>query len=652
MALGNNGDLYINRQNGDYYAKVDGVWYLQGNLMGPAGATGSTGGQGPAGPNGTPGAIVITSDVLFGEGVPDPGLGTDGQVYVDTLTDDVYKKITGSWVLQTNLRGDDGASFLSGGGVPDDSLGADGDTYIDVNSGLVFQKSGGTWTWSGTSLMGPTGPTGPTGITGGQGLTGPTGPTGMTGAASTVAGPTGPTGLGDTGPTGAASTTIGPTGPAGAGDTGPTGPGGAAGVTGPTGDDGAPGTPGAPGSAGATGPTGPTGMTGPTGAQGTQGAASTVTGPTGDTGPTGATGATGAGDTGPTGPAGGGGGGGGGGTGYAQRATSITMDYTWSTTTNSTGIAAGQARLNTTTPTTSNDAQVMYLHNTDANGVDQTDYFLSLFAGSQRRRHTYYITLYSSDTSTDGQHYRVTGVTTGGTFLTLSLVALNVSASMPANAAAVFVKLDYEGNHLNDQVPPANFSAGNGGLYGLPGFQIGGASTLLWGTAARLRGMVVRVERPMVAKSLYIITSGTTVASSVGRGGYNRIHSNRAGTLRLGPNIQHVNGGNVFASNGLKQFNFNSDILEPGYYFFYVAVQAMAANPTVQTYLGQYHWNENVNIAASPPAVTTEWFMATDYSGGAGPIENTAISQTTGAFAGSFTNTIAAPFFLNWEALK
>ena len=32
MSLGNNGDLYVNTDNGDYYAKVDGVWVLQGNL--------------------------------------------------------------------------------------------------------------------------------------------------------------------------------------------------------------------------------------------------------------------------------------------------------------------------------------------------------------------------------------------------------------------------------------------------------------------------------------------------------------------------------------------------------------------------------------------------------------------------------------------
>ena len=32
MSLGSNGDLYVNSENGDYYAKVEGAWVLKGNL--------------------------------------------------------------------------------------------------------------------------------------------------------------------------------------------------------------------------------------------------------------------------------------------------------------------------------------------------------------------------------------------------------------------------------------------------------------------------------------------------------------------------------------------------------------------------------------------------------------------------------------------
>ena len=37
-SLGNDGDLYLNNNTGDYYTKVSGVWSLQGNLKGPAGS--------------------------------------------------------------------------------------------------------------------------------------------------------------------------------------------------------------------------------------------------------------------------------------------------------------------------------------------------------------------------------------------------------------------------------------------------------------------------------------------------------------------------------------------------------------------------------------------------------------------------------------
>jgi hypothetical protein len=56
--LGANGDLYINKTNGDYYLKQSGVWKKQGNLtgpQGPAGPAGPIGATGPAGPIGATG---------------------------------------------------------------------------------------------------------------------------------------------------------------------------------------------------------------------------------------------------------------------------------------------------------------------------------------------------------------------------------------------------------------------------------------------------------------------------------------------------------------------------------------------------------------------------------------------------------------------
>lgn len=172
MSLGNNGDLYIDRGTGDYYAKVDGVWVFQGNITGPQGPDGTQGIQGPPGPTGTPGAVVITAEILFGSGPPDDGDGDDGEVYVDTDADDVYKKTAGHWDLQTNLKGSSGASFFTGNGVPDDGNGLDGDTYLDGITGLLYGKASGTWTATGTSLKGPAGDDGADGAAGATGAPG------------------------------------------------------------------------------------------------------------------------------------------------------------------------------------------------------------------------------------------------------------------------------------------------------------------------------------------------------------------------------------------------------------------------------------------------------------------------------------------------
>jgi len=48
-------------------------------------------------------------ELLFGNGVPPNSLGSNGGVYTDKLTGDVYKKIAGIWVFQYNQKGASGA---------------------------------------------------------------------------------------------------------------------------------------------------------------------------------------------------------------------------------------------------------------------------------------------------------------------------------------------------------------------------------------------------------------------------------------------------------------------------------------------------------------------------------------------------------------
>ena len=219
----------------------------------------------------------------------------------------------------TGAKGADGATWLSGSAAPT-TQGKDGDYYINTATWDVYKKASGAWTKDGNikGATGAPGAAGPKGDTGTQGATGPKGATGETG-------PTGPQGeKGD--PFAIAKTYASITAMNAAYatdglkngqfvliDTGNvedkdnaklyvkgsaaynyvTDLSGATGMTGPQGPT------GAKGAAGATGPAGPQGEKGDTGARGATGAAGAA-GAAGPQGEKGATGAKGADGTSPT----------------------------------------------------------------------------------------------------------------------------------------------------------------------------------------------------------------------------------------------------------------------------------------------------------------------------------------------------------------
>jgi hypothetical protein len=60
-SIGNQGDFYLQQNNGLYYKKTTAsAWTQQGSLMGPSGATGPTGAQGITGATGPVGGIGAT----------------------------------------------------------------------------------------------------------------------------------------------------------------------------------------------------------------------------------------------------------------------------------------------------------------------------------------------------------------------------------------------------------------------------------------------------------------------------------------------------------------------------------------------------------------------------------------------------------------
>lgn len=73
------------------------------------GQTGNTGATGAAGAKGADGATW-----LFGTTTPAASVGKDGDGYLNTATFDIYKKASGAWTKQGNIKGATGATGPQG----------------------------------------------------------------------------------------------------------------------------------------------------------------------------------------------------------------------------------------------------------------------------------------------------------------------------------------------------------------------------------------------------------------------------------------------------------------------------------------------------------------------------------------------------------
>lgn len=102
----------------------------------------------------------------FGSGAPSAGLGIDGDNYMDTDTDEIYHKESGSWVLKGDVTGatgsngsdgTDGQTIVTGSVPPTAGDGVDGDYFIDnVAWNIYGPKAAGSWP-AAQSIIGPAG---------------------------------------------------------------------------------------------------------------------------------------------------------------------------------------------------------------------------------------------------------------------------------------------------------------------------------------------------------------------------------------------------------------------------------------------------------------------------------------------------------------
>jgi|SRR5690625_43877 len=132
--LGEDNDLYLDEESFDVYLKEDGTWKNIGNLKGE---------------DGEPGDDGVTW--IVDEGEPKSDEGSEGDLYLDTETGDVYLKEDGEWKKVASLQGDDGkdgedgTTWLHGKGEPKDDVGSKDDFYLDTETGDVYVKGEEGW---------------------------------------------------------------------------------------------------------------------------------------------------------------------------------------------------------------------------------------------------------------------------------------------------------------------------------------------------------------------------------------------------------------------------------------------------------------------------------------------------------------------------
>ncbi|MBQ8762327.1 MAG: collagen-like protein [Clostridia bacterium] len=177
---------------------------------GEAGPKGDTGATGPAGPQGVAGSSFLTD-----EGVPASTYGANGDVYLDSSTFNLYKKVDGVWTELGNIKGDTGDTGDTGPEGSQGAAGVDGsmwftgtaltgtgteieatventkvgDLYFNTTTCDLYQcVAENTWNWISNikgeqGATGPAGEQGSTGQAGEQGVAGVSGATWLTGTA-------------------------------------------------------------------------------------------------------------------------------------------------------------------------------------------------------------------------------------------------------------------------------------------------------------------------------------------------------------------------------------------------------------------------------------------------------------------------------------
>jgi hypothetical protein len=112
-----------------------------------------------------------------------PGTGSNGDLWLDPSTTILYVNVNGTWTTVATLKGSNGTNgsgWTVGAAPPAAGVGSDGDLWLDSTSTIAYQKISGTWTALFT-LKGTNGTNGTNGSNGTNGTNGANGTNGTNG---------------------------------------------------------------------------------------------------------------------------------------------------------------------------------------------------------------------------------------------------------------------------------------------------------------------------------------------------------------------------------------------------------------------------------------------------------------------------------------
>lgn len=110
---------------------------------------GDKGDKGEKGDDGLPGKDGATW--YSGDEIPVASIGKEGDLYLQTSTNNIYVKTSTGWVVSSNIKGEDGdagkdgATWYSGDDVPSNELGKVNDLYFHTITGNVYAKKSQGW---------------------------------------------------------------------------------------------------------------------------------------------------------------------------------------------------------------------------------------------------------------------------------------------------------------------------------------------------------------------------------------------------------------------------------------------------------------------------------------------------------------------------